>query len=94
MCDQDPCRHAERFLELIDREQYRVNRARQGVVRALRSRRVCVAAAMMTGLHKGTLAHRLGISRPTLDTWLAQVAERPDEVAEATRLVAEIEGQG
>lgn len=55
-----------------------------------RRRRINAVLAVRSGIQKTDVAERLGISRPTLDAWIAKVEATPDEMAdvEGTEYVA------
>jgi hypothetical protein len=70
------------YRDAVDYDRTRVDQAQAALNDAERQRRLNAAIAVHYGAGKTEIANRLGVSRPTLDRWLAQVADTPDEAAQ------------
>jgi hypothetical protein len=67
------------YIEELTGTASDVGQALEQLARAERGRRVSAAIAVRAGLTKTVVSTSLGVTRPTLDAWLKQVAETPDE---------------
>lgn len=68
--------------ELLDDGREGVAKAQAALNEAESRRRVNALIAVRAGLPKTTVANKLGVSRPTLDAWLAAANADPDVAAE------------
>lgn len=70
------------LTEILAHDAERVAKAEEAVALAERTRRINAAYAIRCGYEKTAASAELGISRPTLDAWIARVESTPDEAAE------------
>ena len=72
----------DEHLMFLDHAAKQVSKAKDALAQAERKSRIDATLAVRGGVEKTAIAACLGISRPTLDAWIAKVETTADEIAD------------